>query len=335
MRSPRLVTRTVLRVGLALLVVLLAADTAGWFWLTRRMMDDVAAWKAARAAEGYVLGSRPPVRGGWPLRAEVTVPDLSLATSAAPEPASARWQIDRVVLRYSLFRPAQLLIALEGQQHVRFGTAPPVEVAARQLAVVVTLSHAGHAVARIEGRDVTLPLAAGPLELGGLSAQFDGMGGTVQASAVALPGISLPFGGVIDSVALTAHSSVPVQPGRDLVQMAAAWRDAGGQLTVDHAALRWGPLRAEGSALFSLDPALQPRGNATLQLIGFAAASDALTRAGIMAHNEAMVANTVLGLMAHRQPDGQQVVVVPLTLDNGRLTMGAIPIARVSAVAWP
>ncbi len=333
MRSLRPVTRTVLLVGLAVLTVLLAVDTAAWLWLTRRMAADVAAWKAAREAEGYVVGDLSPVRGGWPWAAEVTVPGLSIATSAAP--ASMRWQADRVVLRYSLFRPTMLLIALDGQQHIRFGAAAPVDVTARQLGVLVTLGHAGHAVVTVEGQDLVLPLSVGPLELGHLSAQFDGMGGTVGANSIRLPGTALPLDGVIDSVTLTAHSSVPVLPGRDLAQMATAWRDAGGHLTVDHAALRWRALSVEGSALLSLDPALQPRGNATLQLAGFTAASDSLARAGILARNEAMVANTVLSLMAHARPGGEVTAVVPLTLDNGRLTMGAIPLARVSAVVWP
>ncbi len=333
MRSLHPVTRTVLFVGLAVLMVLLAVDTAAWLWLTRRMAADAAAWKAARVAEGYVVDCLSPVRGGWPLRAEVTVPNLSLATSAAP--ASVRWQADRVVLRYSLLHPTVLLIALEGQQHVRFGAAAPVDVTARQLGVLVTLGHAGHAVVTVEGRDVVLPLPAGPLEVGRLSAQFDGMGGTVAARAVRSPGVTLPLGGVIDSVGLTAHSSVPVLPGRDLVQMAAAWRDAGGHLTVDHAALRWGALNAEGSALFSLDPVLQPRGSARLRLSGFTAASDSLARAGALARNQAMVANTVLSLMARAEPGGATTVAVPLTLDDGQLTMGAIPLARVPAVAWP
>ncbi len=96
MSSSRPIVRTVLLMAFGGFLLLLAADTAGWLWLTRRMEADVAAWKAARAAEGYVVGGLPPERGGWPFRAEVTVPDLAIATSEAPVPASASWQVDRL-----------------------------------------------------------------------------------------------------------------------------------------------------------------------------------------------------------------------------------------------
>jgi hypothetical protein len=333
MRSSRLFARTALFIACAVLVLLLV-DTAGWFWLTGRMEADVAAWKAARVAEGYVVGGLPSVRGGWPLRAEVIVPDLSLATSEAPVPASASWQVDRVVLHYSLLHPAALLIRLQGGEHVRFGATAPVDVTAKKLDILVTLSHAGEAVATVEGQAVSVPFPAGPLELGTVSARFDGMSGMLQAASVALPGVSLPFGGVIDSIALSGRTSVPLPPGRDLAQMAAAWRGAGGQLTFDHAALRWGSLDAEGSAVLALDEALQPRGNATLQLTGFTETIEALTRAGVLARNDARVAGTVLSLMSRSRSDGVAEATVPLTLDSGRVSMGAIPLARLPAVAW-
>ncbi|MEJ1975721.1 MAG: hypothetical protein WDN49_06125 [Acetobacteraceae bacterium] len=56
----------------------------------------------------------------------------------------------------------------------RFGATAPVEVTADRLDVLITLRHAGQAVATVEGRAVSLPLPAGPLELGTLSVRLDG-----------------------------------------------------------------------------------------------------------------------------------------------------------------
>ncbi len=120
-----------------------------------------------------------------------------------------------------------------------------------------------------------------------------------------------------------------------MAQRAAAWRDAGGQLTMDHAALRWGPLDVDGTGLLSLDPALQPRGNATLQVTGFTETIDALARAGVIGANDAKVVGTVLSLISRRLPNGTTEATVPLTLDSGRVSMGAIPLARLAALAWP
>ncbi|MEJ1975722.1 MAG: DUF2125 domain-containing protein [Acetobacteraceae bacterium] len=96
-----------------------------------------------------------------------------------------------------------------------------------------------------------------------------------------------------------------------------------------------GPLDAEGSATLALDPASQPRGNATLRLTGFAETIDALTRAGVLARNDARVAGTVLGLMSSTPGGSTAEVSVPLTLDSGRLLMGAIPLARIPPIVWP
>ncbi len=56
---------------------------------------------------------------------------------------------------------------------------------------------------------------------------------------------------------------------------------------------------------------------------------------GVLARNDARVAGTVLSLMSRTPPNGMAEATVPLTLDSGRISMGAIPLARLAAFAWP
>ena len=54
---------------------------------------------------------------------------------------------------------------------------------------------------------------------------------------------------------------------------------------------------------------------------------------GTIGRNAARVATTVLDMMATSTDPA--VVDIPLTLQGGTLSMGAIPLARLAPVAWP
>jgi hypothetical protein len=104
---------------------------------------------------------------------------------------------------------------------------------------------------------------------------------------------------------------------------------------VDHAALRWGPLDAQGNGSGGLDASLQPFAAGTLHLKGYNEAIDALARAGTIGRNDARVANTLLGLLARPVADGTAAVDVPLALQDGKLSMGLVPLARIRPLTWP
>ncbi len=323
--SPRRVSMT-----LALILALLVAiDAGGWWWVTQRMMAEVVAWEAAEAEQGLTVSSGTPMRGGWPFAAEVMLPSVVAATTGN----RASWQADQVVLRLSPLHPATLALDVNGTQTLRAGAAAPVTVTAQRLAAFIPL--ATPQIVTIEGRSVSAALPAGPLTAGTLTARVEGLALDLTAARLTLPGTTLPFDGAIDSVAARLHVTVPIPALPDPAQIAEAWAHAGGRLMVDHAALRWGPLDARGAGSGGLDAALQPFASGTLHLSGYAEAIDALARAGTIGRNDARVANTLLGLMARPVADGPATVDVPLTLQDGRLSMGLVPLARLQPLTWP
>ena len=102
---------------------------------------------------------------------------------------------------------------------------------------------------------------------------------------------------------------------------------------VDDATVLWGPLDAQGHFTAGLDAALQPVATGTVHMTGFHAAIDALVRAGTISRNAARVVTTVLDLMATSTDPA--MVDVPLTLHDGTLAMGAIPLQRFPPITWP
>jgi hypothetical protein len=116
----------------------------------------------------------------------------------------------------------------------------------------------------------------------------------------------------------------------------ARWRDRGGTVGVQRFAMTWGPAHTQASATITLDQQLQPMGAATLRVVGWEAASDALGRSGTIDPRAATVVRAMLGLVA-RQPDdgGPSEVELPVTLEEGIVSVGHVPLFRVPTVSWP
>ncbi len=332
MTAARSSPRPVLLAVLGLFLAALAVDFAVWSWATGRMADTLADWEAARLEEGVRITHADPVRTGWPFAAELVLPHTA-ATATAPAAADTlSWQADQVTLTLSPWRPGTLAITASPAQSVARGNDPPMKLTAGRLELLVPLSGAA---ATADGHGLRIDLPDGPLAVTQADARFDATHLTLTLAGVTLPMPNLPFGGSVAAVALDGSSSVPMLPARDLRATVAAWRDAGGRLLLDHAAIHWGPLDAEGSGVLSLDAALQPVAHASLHLTGYAELIDALTRSGAITRNDARVAATLLGLLARAPAGAAPFVDLPLTLQDGLLAMGAIPLARVPRLLIP
>ena len=71
-----------------LLAALIAGHTALWFAAANHLDAGFNTWVAQRRAAGWQVDAGTPVRGGWPLAATLSVPDLAL--SAGPQGAPGR-----------------------------------------------------------------------------------------------------------------------------------------------------------------------------------------------------------------------------------------------------
>ena len=318
------------------MLLLLAVDTVAWWLATDRMEQEFAAWQRSLTSDGNVVLAGPAQRGGWPLQAEVVLPDVTLATDTPGRPDALAWRADQVRLVYAPWHPHALTVLLDGDQTLRFGAAPPVGFASGPLDIQVALGASGQAEgAVIGGHAISIPLEGGPVRIEALSVRLRQADAFLSASRATLPGRSLPFGGTIESLDLHARFTGAIPPLRDPAAALAAWRDGGQRLLMDDLALRWGPLDVRGHASLGLDQALQPEGSAAVQMTGFAEVIDALARAGAITRNDARVATTLLGLMARPGADNAAEADLPLTLKDRTLLVGAIPLLRLPVLAVP
>lgn len=320
-----------------LLAALIAGHTAAWFAAANYLDTGFNAWAAQRRAAGWQVDAGTPVRGGWPLAATLSVPDLAL--SAGPEGAPGRfaWHGQRVVLTLAMTSPDRLGIDLVGAQSLRIAPGPELPFSADRLHVEIPFTRAAPApTGSLEVRALHTP----DLTIGLLTGQVVAAASptiTLAAEAIDLPpGLPWALGPHISSLAVDATLEGGLPPPGALPAMAEAWRGAGGALQVTHLALGWGPLGLSATAKLSFDDHLQPVGTADLHVIGYAKTLEALAKQRVITKDTALAATAVLTLMSHTPRDGgASEVQVPLALRDHTLLMGKTPLVRVPELAWP
>jgi hypothetical protein len=347
-KTPAIPSRGARRAAIGVFVVLaaiLAAHAVAWRWVTGAMAVGFSDWVAQRRAEGWAVEHGIPARGGWPFAARITVPAVAVAGPTHGQAQGFAWAAERVVLAIAPPRLDRLLVAPEGPQRLDLGGGSfPFAAERLELEVPIEPGPGPRPVAlRIAGLRATLP--AGPLSLERLDASMTPAeaGGSLLLSAWA-EGAALPpsplaaaFGPRLDSAGLEGRLTGPVvaAPGLPPAMRAEAWRRAGGGLDVARLALRWGPLRGEGSGLVRLDAALQPDVVGTLVLEGGAEALGALARAGLVAPRAAMAGQAAIGVMGRAPPGGGAPrVELPVGLAGGVLSIARVPILRVPPLTW-
>ncbi|MCO6419890.1 DUF2125 domain-containing protein [Siccirubricoccus sp. KC 17139] len=335
-RLPRLLLGAVL-----LLVLLGAAHGAAWLWLTERLEVGFGQWVALQRSLGRQVSHAPPLRGGWPWAATLTVPDFRWSQPAWGLAAEA------VTLRLTPPELGMLEVHLPGRHRLRLDREELPLSAAALTARMPIQTGLWPSLLLLEGEE----LALGALGLDSLRMRLE----TALAAGAAEPAATLnlvldrlhpppgalgpagaALGPVVEALSLSGTLSGPLPAGPVRAGDAARWRDAGGALTLSALALRWGPLGAEGSGRVRLDAGLQPRGAATLRVTGAEAALDAAQAAGALPPGNVFAARLMLRVMS-RPPEGggPPEIELPLTLEERRLMLARLPLATLPRLNWP
>lgn len=301
---------------MAVLTVLIALLGTGayavWHVATTRLETELTRWARTRTAEGWRIAFAPPVRTGFPLSAGLRLEQLRIEA-----PTGLGWQADRLTLALVPQDIHRLHVGFGGTQALRhLHGATPVEY--RTLGMRV----------RLDGRGGTLEgeqLRIGTLtDIGQVTAEFFGTALNLQAERFVTQG--LPG---FDTVRLTGRLTRPPEA------TVAAWRNAGGAVSLERGEFRTGEVVANMNATLTLDAELQPEGRGTLQLTGGAQAVALLAQAGLIAPGQVPVLRTVIGL-AGRVPaeGGPPRVDAPLELRHRRLSVARLPIMMLPEIDW-
>jgi hypothetical protein len=350
-RRARLLLRSLLAGGL-LLALLVAGHALLWRWMGSQLQDGLAAWEAARRAQGWRVEHEAPIRGGWPFAATLTLRQFRVEGGGVTLPGGMDWQADAVELRLSPPRLDRLTMEVLGPQRLRLGLAELPFAADRLVATLPLERNVLPRQANLQAERLRLRTAAGAVEIRRAEVQVEtritaiegepAVTLQVRAEAMSLPGApELPpaigaLGREVQEVLLELVLTGPVPPGRSPVQRAEAWRDGGGTLEMRGLELRWGEVGATATATMTLDETLQPMGAGTLRLTGATGAVEAAAAGGLLAPRSVAMAKAVVRLLQRSPADGgPPQVEVPLTLEDRTLSLARIPVVRLLPWTWP
>lgn len=338
-----------LLIVLASVVAVLAIGSFGlWRWGVARMDAGFAAWRQEMAAQGWQVRVAETTHAGWPLAVSMTLHDVAVQGGETQLPGGGAYTARRLTIRYDLTDPGVATVSADGDQSFRIGPNPPQPFTAERFLVTLPLPPSGPPTSAVlDAKTLCFAAPAAGLSIGLLQGNADwsrtdaahSIGLRLSAEAIALPpppAPQTPLGPHIASATFEGRLSGTLPPDPPNPAAAArAWRESGGALKLTRVAIGWGPLGVSGTASFALDAGLQPDASATLRLVGIDATLRALADARLITPRAAEAVRAVAGLLAHTaQGGGAPGVELPVTLHDGTVTLGMIPLATIGKLVW-
>lgn len=328
-----------------------------WLLAARQVQTVLQDWVAARRAAGWQITEGPERLTGWPSGAAVEIRGFAISGGGNLLPGGLSWRSQRLVLRLPLSSPRHLLVLPGGVQHLGLFGGPELMLTASRLMATVPIAlipfMAGPGappslVARVEGLKIG-PAGLDPTLVTAQMLKIEAAPGASPGSG-ALPGATLrmqaagvtvghgtvtSLGPKISVFSFSGALIGRMPAGPDWASRLEAWRDHGGMVAVRSLSLVWGPLAVGATGRLVLDQKLQPAGEGTARVVGYAATLDALASAGRIGSGVATAAKALLTLLARpSSAGGPPEVDVPLSLEHRTLEVGHIPLIKLPPVTW-
>jgi hypothetical protein len=332
-----------------LLVLLCAAVIGTWIWARQALDQGIAKWRAEQIERGYAVDYDGPDYGGFPFALSV-----SFANPRVVTPQGLTWQGPPVFGAAKLWDPFTIDLRFPGLHRLSLSPSSVTGDGETRQADISAESASGRVVLQSDGRVESAAVDLGKLRLSGdaiepvsllrLTARLGplrpGKGETLEEVDLVgeALGVELPPGRgdlLGDEIARLSFDSTLVggiPPGKPEVALP-AWRDRGGRWRFHRLALKWGPLDLQSAGRLELDELLRPAGEFQTELKGAGAIIDRLIQTGKIKPEAALAAR--LALVAMGRPDnvtGETVLEAPLSLRQGMLYLGPIPIVPIAPV---
>jgi hypothetical protein len=317
-----------------------------WYVAAQQLIAGIERWAEQRRAEGWQVSYGGAAPAGFPTKLAVALADPMLAAPArGPGTIAWEWRAPAVRVEVVPWRLDRITLRNHGANRVS---------ATRDAARIDGTLDCDDVLVRLEGgakRDSMRYL----VELEGAKLQVVNPPVTGEASHFAVdlrlyrtpPGDHLQTAadlglGVTNLVTgmLGAVSNTPVTanlhanlmgaiPPGPLDQAVAAWRDDGGTIEIRRLTFAASSVNVLANGTLALDNEMRPMGAATAAIRGFDEALDRLTTTGTVNPRDAQLAKLLLSAIAQPNADGERVLNVPVTGQNGWLYVGPMRLTRL------
>ena len=304
-------------------------------WLVASAWVDVTfdAHEFRLRERGWKIDHGAKQHGGWPFAARIAVADLRLVQGTGNQ----SWQSAGFEVSFDARHPTRVDVTLAGPHVASIPGYTPVQISGPPIHAEITLRDLPQT--RVMARDLHLRTAAGIVALGAMDilVEHDPRSSRPMDS-VLLHGTAeeLDLGGLLPSSAMGSRfEQISLGAGFTGLRIPRpeprAWREAGGRLTIDRLAFRWGRLDFELGGVFGLDAKLQPEGSGMMAAGGLPEAIDAMVGAGMIPPGSARTAKALLMLLP-RTPDGK--LTLPIALKNRTVSAARLPVGVIPEIGW-
>ncbi len=335
------------RLGLAVAIVLVAVSGAYsvyWVIAAGRIEDGIGQWVQSLRAQNVDLSWHAIRVGGFPVAFRVELSEARLRDRASTPNAELRVPLLSGSARPWNFRVWDLMASEGLSAAASLADGAVVTFAAGAVSGSVSIADEGGATLWLglnelsadagmrvaaRGAGLWLVLPSHPPQMHSEPT----IGVALDVRELILPTVPAPFRNPVDEIAVgvTVMGAIPAAAQR---RAAAAWRDSGGTLELDHLALHWGTLRVTGSGTLALDADLQPIGGFSGAIAGYEELMTALVAAGRMRAADARLARLALAMLAKAGPDGRPEIATSFTIQDGEMYLGPAKLGKAPRIMW-
>jgi len=323
-------SRRALFFALSTLLVLAIAYGFYWFHAAGLVRKSVAAWSEEHRAAGWQIEYREMAVVGFPAKVV-----LRLAAPSIVSPSGLGWRAEAVSAAASPFDLPHVHVVAAGRHALTAG-ALQAEASFADFQADLGFDRAGRltdlraTAAGVEAAGATVERAALSLALNQPEVTF-----SVSAAGLQLPPLAgLVLDRRVDRLELSGRLRGIVPPGTPAAALA-AWSADGGTVEIDHLLLDWAPLALEADGTVAFDRHMQPLAAFSARVRGTGPLLDRLAESHQIQPGAALVAKTLMALMAKPDAQGRAAVPLPVTVQDGQLWLGPVRVAAVPAIDWP
>lgn len=318
----------------ALLLLLAAAWSVGWFVIREKTRAGLDEWIAGEAAEGRRWSCADRTFGGYPFRIEIGCSDFTL------DRPDVRASLGRLLVVSQVYSARHVIAEVAGPLRIEAG---PIKADGRWTllqASVITGERGFERISLVTDAPAISVAGVDPDVLGFTSRRFEAHLRPEPTDATAydlairnegavIPGLDAFVGGtepadLVLSLDVTQAKDLPARP---LWSELERWRVAGGRIDLTSLTMVKGPRRAEVKGVLGLDDRHRPQGRIDI------AAANLGGLAGRLAGNAGLAGllGTLFGAPepapAAPAKGGAPLKPLPqLRLENGRVQIGPLPI---------
>lgn len=129
--------------------------------------------------------------------------------------------------------------------------------------------------------------------------------------------------------AQTRFKDLPDSAHASFVEISRGWLARGGTLAISDLTVKWGPLDLRARGELTLDAERRPQGRFDAAFADYESLVGALAKAKVVRERDAELALAGLGLVAQLQNDEEGRVHVPVLMNDGKLFLGPLLVARL------